>query len=64
MQTQTTKMRTNPTTFIACLLTLCSKWRQRRRERTELRRLSDRELHDIGITRVDAMREAGKPFWR
>ena len=39
-------------------------WRQTRGERLQLLALSDRELRDIGITRVDAIREANKPFWR
>jgi uncharacterized protein YjiS (DUF1127 family) len=38
--------------------------RTRARSRDELLRLDDRMLKDIGITRVDALYEAGKPFWR
>ena len=37
---------------------------ERRRERQALLRLDDRMLRDIGLTRVDVMREADKPFWR
>jgi uncharacterized protein YjiS (DUF1127 family) len=37
---------------------------QRARQRGHLRRLSDRQLADIGITRADANHEAAKPFWR
>ena len=33
---------------------------QLRREREQLLALSDRELRDIGITRVDALREASE----
>lgn len=39
-------------------------WRQRARERRALSELSDELLNDIGVSRADAMREAGKPFWR
>jgi uncharacterized protein YjiS (DUF1127 family) len=33
-------------------------------ERQQLWRMSDHDLHDIGISRIDAIREAGKPLWR
>ena len=33
-------------------------------ERSQLLSLSDRELRDIGITRVDALREADRPLWK
>ncbi len=36
---------------------------QRRRTRLYLTQLDDRMLKDIGITRVEAVREADKPFW-
>ncbi|MGH7089514.1 MAG: DUF1127 domain-containing protein [Stellaceae bacterium] len=39
-------------------------WRQRLRERSELARLSDRDLRDLGITRIDAEAQARIPFWR
>jgi len=37
---------------------------QRRRERKELLAMSEHDLHDIGLTRGDAIHEAEKPFWR
>lgn len=37
---------------------------RRTQSRRELVCLGDRELRDIGITRIDALREAQKPFWR
>jgi uncharacterized protein YjiS (DUF1127 family) len=40
------------------------KWQQRSRERAELRRLDDRMLRDIGVTRGDVWHEINKPFWR
>jgi uncharacterized protein YjiS (DUF1127 family) len=39
-------------------------WGQRMRERTELARLSDRDLHDIGLSRGDVDQLLAKPFWR
>ena len=45
-------------------LALLGKWRRRSRGRSELAVLSDASLRDIGLTRYDADREAGKPFWR
>ena len=41
-----------------------SEWLRRVESRRELAGLCDRALRDIGITRVDALREADKPFWR
>jgi uncharacterized protein YjiS (DUF1127 family) len=35
----------------------------RQRTRRVLAQLDDRLLHDIGITREEARREAEKPFW-
>jgi uncharacterized protein YjiS (DUF1127 family) len=39
-------------------------WRRRTRSRTQLARLSDGELRDIGLTPAEAARECAKPFWR
>jgi uncharacterized protein YjiS (DUF1127 family) len=39
-------------------------WRQRYLARRELAHWSDRELHDIGVSRSDVIYEADKPFWR
>jgi uncharacterized protein YjiS (DUF1127 family) len=39
-------------------------WMERNRQRRTLANLPDYMLKDIGISRVDAWREAGKPFWR
>jgi len=38
-------------------------WRKLARARRELMTLSDRELSDIGLTRMDVYNEASKPFW-
>jgi uncharacterized protein YjiS (DUF1127 family) len=39
-------------------------WRQRYRARQELAQWTDRDLHDIGASWSDLVREAEKPFWR
>jgi uncharacterized protein YjiS (DUF1127 family) len=39
-------------------------WRERSRGRRQLAAMSERELHDMGIGRMDAAHEIGKPFWR
>ncbi len=39
-------------------------WQQRVSERAALASLDDRFLKDMGLTRADAEREYGKPFWR
>ena len=42
---------------------LCE-WQRRRRDRAVLASFDDRMLRDIGVTRVDALFEINKPFWR
>ena len=49
---------------IAAARRLVSTWIERVHQRRALASLDDRLLRDIGITRVDAVREAKKPFWR
>jgi uncharacterized protein YjiS (DUF1127 family) len=39
-------------------------WGERWRQRRELSHWTDRELHDVGLSWSDVVREAGKPFWR
>lgn len=39
-------------------------WHWRARTRRQLLTLGDRMLADIGVSRVDASREAAKPFWQ
>jgi uncharacterized protein YjiS (DUF1127 family) len=39
-------------------------WGRRIAQRNALATLGERDLRDIGTTRIDAMREAAKPFWR
>ena len=45
-------------------LVLIEYWAVRVNQRRRLIDLPDHLLKDIGITRADAEREAGKPFWR
>jgi uncharacterized protein YjiS (DUF1127 family) len=39
-------------------------WRERGRQRRELAKWTERDLHDIGLSRSDVVRETEKPFWR
>ncbi len=39
-------------------------WRRRWREREQLARLTERDLHDLGLSRTDIYAELRKPFWR
>jgi len=39
-------------------------WRKRNRERSELSHISERDLHDLGLSWGEMMYEAEKPFWR
>ncbi len=39
-------------------------WRDRVRQRRELTHWTDRDLHDVGLSWSDIVREAEKPFWR
>ncbi|HET6469024.1 MAG TPA: DUF1127 domain-containing protein [Geminicoccaceae bacterium] len=56
--------RAHPNRRLARLLGVLGTWRARSRERAELARLDDLALKDIGINRLEALREAQKPFWR
>lgn len=39
------------------------RWRQLHRERAEMLRLNDAQLRDIGLSRIDVLREGCRPFW-
>ena len=45
------------------LVALFAEWRRRGRSRYEVERLSERDLADISLTRLDALDEIQKPFW-
>lgn len=46
------------------LFTAVLEWQERHRSRRDLMRLSDYQLKDIGLSRLDAEEEYSKPFWR
>jgi uncharacterized protein YjiS (DUF1127 family) len=39
-------------------------WQQRYQERQELARWTERDLHDVGLSRSAIANEVDKPFWR
>jgi len=60
----TPSRRNEPIHPVAAVLAPIARWIERSRQRRALASLSDHELRDIGITRIEAVREAEKPFWR
>jgi len=48
---------------VAAAWVLLTSWIERARQRNALAGLDDHQLRDIGVTRLDAVREAEKPFW-
>jgi uncharacterized protein YjiS (DUF1127 family) len=52
------------TSFFAQLGETLHVWRERRQQRRELARWSERDLHDVGLSWSDIVFEAEKPFWR
>ena len=50
--------------FAAAAVTRLLHWHELARQRRALLTLDDRMLKDIGVTRAEAEREAGRPFWR
>ena len=45
------------------LLEMVKIWYNRHKERTQLRRLDDRLLSDVGLSRDQVKAEISKPFW-
>jgi uncharacterized protein YjiS (DUF1127 family) len=39
-------------------------WVNRHRQRRELTQWTSRDLHDVGLSWSEVVREAEKPFWR
>jgi len=39
-------------------------WRERQERRRQLATLTERDLHDVGLSWSDIVFEAEKPFWR
>ena len=52
------------TSVVSRLVAQLRVWRRRARERNQLARLSERDLHDIGMSRGTVYAELRKPFWR
>jgi len=50
-------------TLAARVRAALAEWRRRARSRTQLARLSERDLRDIGLTPTEAAKEYAKPFW-
>jgi uncharacterized protein YjiS (DUF1127 family) len=44
------------------ILTLM-RWQELARQRRALAAMNDHMLKDLGLTRANALREAGRPFW-
>jgi uncharacterized protein YjiS (DUF1127 family) len=53
-----------PLPILARLGAVLRLWRRRARERSQLARLGERDLHDIGMSRGTVYAELQKPFWR
>jgi uncharacterized protein YjiS (DUF1127 family) len=58
------KLQRSPLHPFAAAWVLVASWIERARQRQALAGLDDHMLRDLGITRVEAARECGKPFWR
>jgi uncharacterized protein YjiS (DUF1127 family) len=50
--------------FLAQLRETLHVWRERQQQRRQLGELSQRDLHDVGLSWSDVAFEAHKPFWR
>lgn len=53
-----------PLGLLVRLHDLIARWGQRMSERRMLARMDSRMLRDIGLSSLDASREASKPFWQ
>jgi uncharacterized protein YjiS (DUF1127 family) len=62
--THQTMINHHEPSFFAQLSQALHVWRERYRQRRELAQWTERDLHDIGLSRSDIVREAQKPFWR
>ncbi|MEO3429242.1 DUF1127 domain-containing protein [Pelagibius sp. CAU 1746] len=47
----------------ACLFAVMVCWQHQAEERARLRKLTDIQLHDIGLTRIEVEVMARKPVW-
>lgn len=48
---------------VAAVLEVVRGMRRAARERAQLLRMTDRELQDIGLSRIDALQAAERPLW-
>ncbi len=55
---------TSNTSWLTRLTDTVAMWQERSRSRRALAQLTSHQLSDIGVNRLDAIREASKPFWR
>jgi len=62
LQVEATKTTALETSLIKLKLVL-DQWNRNMVTRQQLRELDDNQLRDIGIDRIAADRESGKPFW-
>ncbi len=53
-----------PADIVLLAFGLLKVWADRARQRRELAALNERDLEDIGLTRLEARHEAAKPFWQ
>ncbi|WP_374655278.1 DUF1127 domain-containing protein [Dongia sp.] len=53
-----------PVARLGAIVVAFQEWQERRRTRRDLMRLTDYQLKDIGLSRLDAEEEFSKPFWR
>jgi uncharacterized protein YjiS (DUF1127 family) len=55
--------KSQPLNWLRNLNTVILLWINRHRQRKLLTGLDDYILKDIGVSRVDALKESNKPFW-
>ena len=53
-----------PLPSLSHIFSLVLLWQERAHTRRQLRELDEHALHDIGLSRGEALHEAAKPFWR
>ena len=52
-----------PLDIVLMVMETLAVWAERSRQRRALAALDERALKDIGLSRIDALRESAKPFW-
>jgi uncharacterized protein YjiS (DUF1127 family) len=53
----------SPVVSIAGLYKTVQLWYRRTNTRNQLKRLSDQQLEDVGLTKQDVINETSKAFW-